>query len=239
MKHFLKPVALTGMCAGSGLVCLCLRQWLLSTSIDGKGMLTAHPAALLCWLPVAAVAVALILLGISRCQYILVRSPMHCVGTVFRGLGYAAVAIQITGQMQGASDTAVCVLAAAAALCCIVEAWLLFQNKKVSSLLHLPGILFFIVYLLLCYQQWSGETELQRYCFQLLASVGLMFTVYHKALLAEKVGSSTRYLVFSRAALFFCISAIPGSSNGILYGAMAVSVMFDGCAILAKPVREE
>lgn len=238
MKQFSKPIVLSSLCAGAGLLCLFLRQWLLGAALDSKGLLTPHPAGLLCWLPTIAVAVALVLCWLCKGHYATIATPISTVGTVCGGLGLAAVAIGTARNIYGSVEFILCVLAAVGAVCAAVEAWLSIKSKPVSSLLHLSRILFCIVFLLLRYRQWSGETEFQQYFFQTMAAVGMMFTVYHKALLSVKKGSSLRYLLMSRCSLFFCIAAIPGSSDGFLCGAMALSILFDGSTLRSEAVQE-
>lgn len=239
MKLFSKPIAVTALCAGAGLIGLCLRQWLLSAAVDSKGMLTSHPAVYLCWLPVAVVAVVLILCAASRSRCTLVPMPLRAVGAAFSALGLTVMGVQFATRMQGPPDIALCVLAIAGAICSTAEAWLIARRQRIPSFLYFPSILFFIVFLLLRYRQWSCEPELHLYFFQLTAAVGLMFSLYHKALLSEGDARCTRYLVFSRGALFFCICAIAGGSDSIFYGTMAVSLIFDGCTASVTSAPKE
>ena len=131
------------------------------------------------------------------------------------------------------------VLGILSVVCAVLAALLRFWKLKAYPLLYCPVIVFFMIVLVCMYQQWSGEPELLRYCYPLLALVFLMITAYQRVAIKAGIGDGSQYLFFSRGALFFCLAAIPGSSLRIMFGALAVSILLDGCSISTVPAYEE
>lgn len=229
MKYLSKLPVLTALCATLGLVCMCVRQWLLSTGIDSKGLFApSHPGVLISWLLLAAVACIVCLSLKQRQVYHFSPTPLRSVSMVFFAIGYSTAAIQLFATHgQTLSIVAGC-LAVFSALCALLLAFAIYRKLRLHPFVYCPPALFLMIFLVCRYQQWSGEPELQRYLFQTLAVVSLMFTAYHRAALeSDKKGVRT-YLLLSRAAVFCCIAAIPGSLYGILYGCSAAALLLDG-----------
>ncbi len=230
MKYRLKPDTLTYACAGVGTACLLLRLWLLCDA-DGKGLLPhVHAGSILSWLLAGLAAAGLILLCIhDRRRYRAGREFLNTLGSGICALGFGIAAWCL---LTGSSTilAVVCgILAIVSALCVGADALLQHQQRWVPALVYFPAIVFFLVFVLLQYQSWSGEPELQRYVFALLAAIFLMLTFYHRAAMAARAVGGKAYLYYSRAALLFCLGAIPGSSFAGFYCCMAVCILLDGC----------
>ena len=93
MKHLSRLPVLTALCAGLGILCLCIRQWLLQTGIDSKGLLTAgHPGSPISLLLLAVVVCILCLALRQRQAYHFHPSTLSAVSMVFFAIGYGFAA---------------------------------------------------------------------------------------------------------------------------------------------------
>lgn len=235
MKHLSKLPVLTALCAALGLICLFVRQWLLQTGTDDKGLLTSgHPGALVSLLILAAALFVLCLALRQQQVYRFQNSALSIVSMVFFAIGYGSAAWKlITNRAQTLSVIAG-ILGILSAVCALFIAFALLRKMKLHPFVFCPFAIFLMFFLICRYQQWSSEPELQRYLFQLLSVISLMASAYHRAALeADKKGARV-YLLASRAAVFFCIAAIPGSVYGLLYGCSAVAIILDGFTVSKK-----
>ena len=229
MKTLSKLPVLTAICAFLGFACLCIRQWMFSTAIDQKGLLVHdHPGMLLSWLLLVVVICVLSLSLKKRQVYHFTPTALSSVSMVFFAIGYGFTAWQLLSRQAQIISVITGVLAAFSALCALLLAVALGRKLRLHPFVYCPPALFLMLFLVCRYQQWSGESELHRYLFQLLSVVALMFTTYHRAALESDKKGIRPYLLLSRAAIFCCIAAIPGSSYGVLYGCCAVALLLDG-----------
>lgn len=232
MKHLSKLPVLTTLCASLGLVCLIVRQWLLSTGSDSKGLLIAgHPGIFLSWLFLAAVVCLLRFSLRQRQIYHFSPTVLSAVSMLLFVIGYSVSAFQLLSTRAQTLSVIAGILAILSALCSLLLAFAMYRKLRLHPLVYCPSALFLMFFLVCRYQQWSGEPELQRYLFQMLSVVSLMFTAYHRAALEADRKGARPYLLLSRAAIFFCIAAIPGSLYGALYGCSAVALLLDGFTV--------
>lgn len=232
MKFLSKLPVVTGLCAILGLACLCIRQWLLSTGVDSKGLLEyVHWGKLISVLLLAAV-ICIICLALKKRQvYHFSPTPLSAVSMLFFTVGYSVTAIQLLTTKAQILSAFTGYLAVCSALCTLLLAFALFRKLRLHPFIYCPPALFLMLFLICRYQHWSGEPELHRYLFQMLAVVALMFTTYHRAALESDRKGIRSYLLLSRAAIFCCIAAIPGSLYGVLYGCSAVALLLDGFTV--------
>ena len=229
MKQLFKLPVLTALCAALGLVCLCVRQWLLGTAVDDQGLLAVnHPGILISWLLLAAVVCILCLSLRERQVYHFSPTPLSSVSMLFLAAGYAFAGVKLIADHGQTLSFIAGGLAVFSALCALLLAFAMYRKLRLHPFVYCPPALFLLLFLVCRYQQWSGEPEMPRYLFQMLAVVSLMFTAYHRAALESDKKGVRPYLLLSRAAIFFCIAAIPGSLYGILYGCCAVALLLDG-----------
>ncbi len=235
MKHLSKLPVLTALCASLGLLCLCVRQWLLRSGVDEKGLLTAGHAGILLSMLLLAAALCVLFLALRQQQvYRFHNSALSIVSTVFFAIGYGSAAWKLIVNHAQTLSIIAGMLGILSALCALYITFALYRKSKLHPFVFCPAALFLMVFLVCRYQQWSSEPELQRYLFQLLSVISLMISAYHRAALeADKKGARI-YLLVSRAAVFFCIAAIPGSVYGILYGCSAVAIILDGFTVSKK-----
>ena len=235
MKHLSKLPVLTALCAALGLICLYVRQWLLRTGPDHKGLLTvSHPGILLSILLLAAVLCVLCLALRQKQTYRFRNSALSVVSMVFFAVGYGSAAWKLLENRSHTLSAVTGILGAVCVVCALCIAFALLRKLRLHPFVYCPFAIFLMLFLVCRYQQWSSEPELQRYLFQLLCVITLMVSAYHRAALeADKKGARS-YLLVSRAAVFFCIAAIPGSTYGILYGCSAVAIILDGFTVSKK-----
>ena len=240
MKPIIKPPVLTAISATAGLACLCVRQWLLSTGTDEKGLLIlSQPGNLLSWVLLALVAVVLPLSYPGKCRYRFPAMPLRAVSDLCSAIGYAAAAwIFLTSNTLPVARVAG-VTAIISVLCACLMAVGSFRRFRVNPVAYCPGVVFFMLLLICRYQTWSAEPELQRYFFQLAASAGLLLTTFQRAAMVGGIGKGSSYLLISRATLFLCIAAIPGSDLALIHGALALNILLDGCTVLPRQQEGE
>ena len=238
MKQLSKPNVLSALCAGAGLLCLGLRQWLLSTGVDDRGLLVAsHPGNRLSLILTGLVVLALILSlhNSQRCR--LASSKFQALGYLAAAGGFAVACFPLlTSQTHMALPAGILALACAGTNG--FTAVRVFRQKKPLGALLIPDIAFFMLLVLCRYQDWSSEPEFQRFGFLLLALVLLAITAYHRAALATNRKEWRLYVQFSRAAAFFSLAAIPGSGDGLCLILWALSVFLDGCVSAPRHKRQ-
>lgn len=237
MKKNTLSALLASGCTLAGVLCMAIRQWLLTAATDGKGLLQAgHPGAAVSWILTGLVLLALAaatLYSMPRCSF--QESPLTLVGNGIQAVALGVLAAQLLRTGDGLS-LITAIAAVAAALCCLANAVCRVCSLRYKPLLRCPLVIFYLLFLVFCYQSWSSEPELQRYGFQLLALVCLTLAAYHRAALAMKLGSSRMYLFAANAAVFLCLAAVPGGAHSLFFLLMAVATVLDGCTV--KSSRE-
>lgn len=235
MKQFSKPVVLSAISFAAGLVCLCLRQWLLTAGVDSKGLLlSGHPGNILSMVLAAAVLIPLALSLSGNTRYRFIASPLSTTGLLIGALGYAWTAVSFFRAGAAVLSLVTGCTALLGAVGTLAAAVFQHKRARLSAFLHCPRILFYVLFLLCRYQRWSGEPELQRYLFALLGAVAMMLSHYRRAVAVDEKGTEKIYLPLSRAALFFCIAAIPGNDCAVLFGTEALSILLDGCTPVTR-----
>jgi hypothetical protein len=240
MKQLSKPTIFTGICATAGVLAFFLQLWFFR-SVDEKGLLdTAHPGGVVsCVITVAVLFFLVFSLWRYPCKCLFPAVPVTAANTLCSAAGIAAAVWRLLSGTASILAILTGIFGAFAVLCCVVIALLRIRGHRAHPLLYCAGIVFFMLLSICMYQQWSGEPELARYCYQLLALVFLMLSAYQRAALKTGIGNGSVYLFFSRGALFFCLTAIPGSRMWLLYAAMAASVILDGCTLSTNPPQGE
>ncbi len=230
MKKLRNPVATAALCIGAGIVAMLLRMWLLATGVDEKGLLRIHAGGILSWVVIiAAVAAVGFAVFSHRHSLIFSREPWWATASVSAAAGYIACVLWLSATEKHTFTFVAMAAGIAASLCCCIIAIVRSQKRKPALALHFPGIAFFIFLLLHEYQQWSAETQLHNYAFQLLALLCTMLAFYQRAALEHRIGKWRQYLFFSRCGILLCLAAVPGSNCGMFYICMALSLALDGC----------
>ena len=245
MKKIFKPTLLPLFTLIASLVGFGLRLWLFLTGTDDKGLLPSnHIAGILSFVLTAVVLVVLVLCTRSL-------TPLSSYSKLFpawlpAGIGCAAAATGILYvnirdliARQDIITIATLVLGLVAAAAFLILGFCRLKGKHPSFWLQAVVTVYFMLHLISQYRLWSNESQLQVYFFPLLASVFLMLTAFHGAVLdAEKRTSRKSYAFFSQAALFFCCMSLQGASWPF-YLAMAAWLGTNLCSMKAvKPAGE-
>lgn len=219
MKKIFKAASLPLFTVLTGLAGFGLRLWLFRTGIDEKGLLaTNHPAGILVWI-LTALVIAVLALGtwklteISKYSRLFPGNKLAALGCILGAAGILYVNIRDLLQVKDAITIAALVLGVIAAVALILLGACRWQGKRPAFWLRSVMTVYFMLHLVSQYRLWSAESQLQIYFFPLLASVFLMLTAYHGAVLDAGKGGSRRWFAFgSLAALFFCCLSLQGAS---------------------------
>ena len=242
MTQLKKMPLLSGLCAGLGFLCLLLRQWLMGTGLDEKGLLLpGQPVEIFIWVITASVCVLLVWAFLSWEKHttcLFPNEPLSAVATLFLASGYVIALLQLPKPLDllGLINF---VLGAISVLCMALVAWGQFRGQRMHPLLYCCNILFHLAFMLLQYPGWSREAQPQMYLFQLVGCAGMLVTVFCRAELAAGKISGRNYAVFSRGALFFCIAAVAHCGQPLMYLCFALSILLDGCRLQQKQPKAE
>lgn len=228
MKKNTIPALIAVVCTLSGVVCMLLRLWLLTTGVDPKGLLVrGHVGDITSWCITGAVLIGLgIFTAVSKPQCQFHTSRFSHIGSILQVIAFGAAST--TFERTSMLSALCCLAALLAGISCVIRLLLRSNDKPISAPLYCAPVIFFLLFILCRYQHWSSEPQLQLFSFQLLALVCLTVSAYHRAAMAVNLGSSSLYFFFSNAALFLCLAAIPGDSMPLFFFFMAVSTLLDG-----------
>ena len=230
MKQLSKPWVSAAIFALGGVAAMALRFWLLNAGVDDRGLLvTGHLGYILSYILSVALPVTLFFALGKKQPLHFAPNALSAVGFFVQVVGFGLAAWTLLSYTTLAMRTVTGVFGIASALCAVVAGIYAFRGYRTHPLFFCPGALFFACFLFCRYQQWSAEPELQRYVFQLAASVVAMFAMYQRSALGVNMGSSRQYLVWSRSGILLCLAAIPGSQLPLLWLAMAIFFALDGC----------
>ena len=230
MKKLFATSSLTRLCAGGGILCLALRKWLLSTAVDGAGLLDhGHPGN---WLSfgIAALVAAVLLLSVRKSEAVrIVPGKTAGFGLVIAALGYLAAGATVWMEAAHPLRNLIVAAALASAICSL---WMLIgmcRVKRVPALAYAPAVVFFLLYMVCRYHPWSSEPEPQSCFFHIVALAGLTVTSYLRGNLMLSRKSWKGYVQVSRWAIFAAIAAIPGCVDAVPLALWAAALLLDGC----------
>lgn len=236
MKIHPKAAAISVSCAISGLLTCLLRLWFLTGGTDDRGMLIAsHPGNILVWVLTAATALAIFWFGRkpASSKVRTVQAPIPGIlSTLAASIGITS-AVGLLFRGNAPLHTLAGIVGVLAAMGFILAAVLRWRKLRPHFLIYCAVVVFLMLFPIYQYQQWSAVPQLDRYIFQLVASVCLMLSAYYRTAL-EQGGSFRLFLLFSRSAVFFCLAAIPGSRMSIFYLAMAIWMLIDSCTLFPR-----
>lgn len=203
---------------GAGGLGLVLRIWLLSGGVDEKGLIvTGHPANTLSFLLTAVALLVLALCSLEtepRIKKTVLQDPCAAmIGCFVAAVGVLATSIEELLRRTESVTVVCCILGLLAAAALVLSGILNFRRMRPAWWLQLPVVLFFMFHMISQYRFWSAEPEVQSFFFQLLASLFLMLSAYHRIATDAGKPEPRRYLFTSQAALFFCCLSCVGSSH--------------------------
>lgn len=230
MKQIMRPKPLSLICFWAGLACIALRQWLMITGINDRGLVEhSHPGNYLSWVLAALIGALLLAALFSRTAVRLRPRKGAAVGLVLGCLGFLAAGCSLLIFRSHQLFVPAAVAAALSGLCSIWMLICMARGKRVHALFYVPGILFFLLFLVCRYQIWNSEPEPQKCFFHITALAGLGITAYLRGALAISRKNWKGYLAVSRWAAFACLAAIPGCVDALPLALWAAATLLDGC----------
>ena len=243
MKKLLKTTNIPLFTLLAGLIGFALRLWLFGAGVDEKGLLIAnHPAGVMVWILTALVLVVLALgvrklTDMPRYSQLFPASKLAAFGCILAAAGILYVNIRELLQVRDAITIVTLILGVVAAVSLLLLGACRWQGKRPVFWLQSAMTVYFMLHLVSQYRLWSSEPQLQVYFFPLLASVFMMLTAYHGAVLdGGKKGSRRWYVFSSQSALFFCCLSLQGTSWPF-YLTMALWLGTGLCSLRAPAAR--
>lgn len=212
----------------SGLVCAGLRWLLFRNHTDALGLLeTGTPVETGIFL---LTGLCLVLFALAaRRGWEAGENKLAAPGQMLGGLGIFLTALTHSGQMAGPVGTLWKILGLIAGICLIVQGVCTLKKRKVPFLLPLAVCVFFLLHLIDNYRGWSSQPQLQKYLFDLLASLSLTFFSYYDAAWKVSLGKPKTRIFSGLCAVYFCLAAIPGTPEfTALYALCALWALTDG-----------
>lgn len=236
MKFLLHPKKLPFFAAAAGLVMLILRFSLFLLGRDEKNLLiTGHPLDILTWAVTAAAAIMILLTvrkldGSSRYGDNFAPSVAAAIGA-FALAGGIAVSVILNG-ISGLRLEALCRLSGALAVPAIVLAGLCrWRGKKPFFGFHALVCLYLTLYTITHYQIWSSHPQIQDWFFDMIGIVSLTLFAYYQTAFDADMGNRRMQLIAGLLGTFFCLAAIAGSEDILLYMGGAVWAMTNLCSL--------
>lgn len=209
MKKTKKNELILAITALLGLAAAFLRNMLLSSALDEKGLLIpGHPTTIALWvLCLGFLAWAAL---VSRSQNVTASFREHFPPCRLRGtLGIlGGVLVLLYGVLVLKAQLLAGVFGAAAGICMIFTGACRLQGRQPSPMFHCIVCIFFIIRLVLSFQTWSADPQLQDYVLQLMACISVMMFAYHRASSDANQLSPKRTAFFSLCAGFFCLASL-------------------------------
>ncbi len=220
-----------------GILGLGLRLWLLSGR-DGS-FLAENPTAEHA-LTLVAIAVPALLLVLTRrmrngSKYQF-NFPPSLVSALGICLGALSIGLYSLLSLSGSGDGFALlgnVLGLGSAGILVYSAWCRWKGIVPNLLLYLILDVYLMVRLIGQFRYWSSDPQLLDYCFQLLATVCLMMTCYHRAAFAIGRGRRRSYALYALNTLFFCCLSLVDWGNVLYYLGIALWMATDLCSLSA------
>ena len=214
-----------------GLVCAGLRFALFQNHTDALGLLETGT------LPETGIflltALGLVIFALAaRRGWKTEGTKIAALGQLLGGLGIFLAALTNAGQMTGPVASLWKIMGLAAGACLMAQGVCAAKKRKTSFLLPLAPCVFFLLHLIDNYRGWSSQPQLERYLFDLLASLSLAFFSYCDVAQAVSLGQPKTRRFSGLCAVYFCLAAIPDTPKfTILYALCALWVL---TALLSK-----
>lgn len=233
MNFKIKPTILPWFSLAAGVIGLGLRIWLYGL-VDASGLLPANhiSSTLLCILTALVLGVLYLC---SRCvsadgSYTdtFSASRLGSIGNLIAAIGIAAFCVKSLSEGAGMFARITMIAGLAACVCFALQAASRFKGRRVNFYLCCVYLVYFLLQTVSQCRTWGAQSQVATYGFQLLASVFLMLTAYHRCALSIDRGNYRWFLFISQAALFFCCLCL-NTENSILYLSMTLWLSTDLC----------
>ena len=244
MKFLSNPKNLPVFSAGAGLMALVLRSLLFLLGRDEKNLLiSGHPLDLLVWIVTAAAAAVILasvwkLAGSSGYADNFGPSAAAAVGS-FALAGGITVSV-ILGASSGLRLEMLYRFIGALAVPAVVWAGLCrWKGKQPFFLLHGIVCLYLTLYSISHYQTWSSQPQMQDWFFSMAGIVCLVLFSYYQTAFPVGLGKRRLQLLVGLLGGFFCIGAIAGSEDTLMYLGGALWMLTNLCSLTPASRRRK
>ena len=244
MKKLNNPTFLPSFTLLCGILGLALRVWLFFDGMDEKGLLSAsHPAHILTFVLTALVLAVIFVLvrplnAVDRYQQLFPSAVFPAIGCVIAAAGIIWVNFRDMHQRLDRITIISLILGLLAVISLLILAYCRSKRIRPSCYYHAIIAVYLMFHLISQYRLWSSEPQLQIYFFPLLASVFLMLSAYHSAVLDARKNGRRWFVLCNQAALYCCCLSLWGD-NWPFYLAMGVWVVSGICTLDAHISEEE
>lgn len=225
MKKLFNPIVLHLFTLIAGVVGFGLRLWLFLIGRDERGLLPeGHIAGILALIFGGLVIAAMIawvfanrsLTPIGSYAKLFPNRILPGIGCLLAAAGviYSCIwDVLNRPQRMLLANNIILIVTLAFGLLAVVSLVLLsisrFRGQHPTFWLQAAVTIFFMVSLISRYLVWSKESQIQVYLFPLLASVCLMLSAYHGAVLdANKRTNRRLFIFFNRVGFVFCLMSL-------------------------------
>lgn len=242
MKKLIRPKYLPWLALALSVLGVLLRVWLYTTGQDEKGFFVyGHPADILLW--ILSVAAVLLLLWLTRPikgqgGY---RSnfPASIPGALGCWVLAAGIFVTALGDLMNSAD-GITTISGALGVACVPALAFAGYNRyagtRSSFLLYALVSVSYIARMVCQYRLWSADPQLQDYCFQMFACVGLMLTFFQRATFDVKMGKRRSYAFTSLITFYFCVLSIPYCEQKLFYISNAFWLFTNLCSL--RPLKK-
>ena len=241
MTKHLSPLHLPLFIPAAGILGIGLRIWLLTDGYDSKGLpIIGHPAGILTWILTAAVLALLVIscLPLVQAAKYSFNFPASAAGAAGSALAALGILIACMQSLSQSSDivTLICLILGFVSVPALgYGAWCRLKGLTPPFLTHSIVCLFWMMRLVCQYRIWSPDPQLQNYSFQLLATVFLMLSSFHRAAFDADVGQRRMCAIFQLGAVYLCMIAIPGCADWPLYLCCGIWTALNLCSLIPMP----
>ena len=236
MKKLTNPTFLPTFTLVAGIIGLALRMWLFFGGMDKKGLLNAsHPANALTFILTALVLAVIFvsirpLNAVDRYQQLFPGTRFPAIGCIVAAAGIIWVSFRDMHQRMDTITIISLILGLLAVGSLLMLARCRFKRIRPLCYYHAVITVYLMFHLISQYRLWSSEPQLQIYFFPLLASVFLMLSAYHSAVLDARKSGRRWFVLCNQGALYCCCLSLWGD-NWPFYLAMGVWAISGLCTL--------
>lgn len=241
MKKYLHSSYLPILVPMAAVLALGLRLWTMGGGPDSAGLYAPQPLAwALLWLVTAATMAGIYLLtrrlkNPGRYSDNFPASILGAVGCVLGGLGVLSSALVTFPDTKDLLATITAILGLVSAAALILSGVIRYSGGKPHFGIHAIATLYFALRIFNCCRHWSNVTQTSEFLFQFLASVCVMLATYQLCCFDVNLGDRRSSLLWSLAAVYFCVLALPMGEDIYFYGGMLIWLMQNLCA--TRPLK--
>lgn len=232
------------LAAGMGTLALLGRMALFLLGRDEKGLLIpGHPLDILVWALTAAavILITMTVLGLDGSgtyRNNFAPSTAAAMGCFVLAGGITVAVVtgwSIPTRLELIRN--ICGLLAIPALVVLgLNRW---KGTSPFFLLHFTVCLYLTLYSVSHYQLWSGRPQLQHWFFPMAGSLLLTLFAYYQTAFDVSMGSRRKQLLTGLLASFFCLAAMAGGADVLLYLGGAVWTLTNLCSLTPAPRRRK